>query len=116
MQEDCEFKTSLGYIVRPYLKKAKVFFKKTNSWVLVAHAYNPSYSRDRDREDLGFNPARANSFERTYLENTLHKKGLVEMAQDIEPESKPQYLPLQKSAELEAWFKPLSSCLAGVKP
>jgi hypothetical protein len=30
-------------------------------WTLVAHAYNPSYSGDRDQEDGSLKPAQANS-------------------------------------------------------
>jgi hypothetical protein len=44
----------------------------------VTHACNPSYLGSRDREDRGSKPAQANSSERSYLEKTLHKKGLVE--------------------------------------
>jgi hypothetical protein len=31
------------------------------SWVLMAHASNPSYSGGRDQEDLSLKPAQANS-------------------------------------------------------
>jgi hypothetical protein len=54
-QEDLEFKVSLGYVARSCLKKTKT------SQALVAHSYNPSYSGDRDQEDCGLKPARANS-------------------------------------------------------
>jgi hypothetical protein len=47
-------------------------------WVLVAHAWNPSYSGGRDQEDCGSKPAWANSSMRPYFEKILHKKGLVE--------------------------------------
>jgi hypothetical protein len=43
------------------------------SWVQVAHACNPSYSRDRDQEDCSLKPAGANSSARTYLKNTHYK-------------------------------------------
>jgi hypothetical protein len=33
--------------------------------VLVAHACNPSYSRDRDQKDCGLKPAQANSSRET---------------------------------------------------
>jgi hypothetical protein len=36
----------------------------------MVHANNPSYSEGRDQEDCSLKPA--------YLENTLHKIGLVE--------------------------------------
>jgi hypothetical protein len=39
------------------------------SWVLVAHACNPSYSGGRDQEAHGLKPAWANSSERLYLKN-----------------------------------------------
>jgi hypothetical protein len=44
---------------------------------LINTDYNlsPSYSGGRDQEDCGSKPAQANSFERTYLENTITKKG-----------------------------------------
>jgi hypothetical protein len=44
----------------------------------VAHAYNPTYSQDRDQEDHGSKPARANSFSRPYLKKPFTKIGLVE--------------------------------------
>jgi hypothetical protein len=43
-------------MVKPCLKK-----KKRKSWVLVAHACNPSYSGGSDQEDSGSKPAQANS-------------------------------------------------------
>jgi hypothetical protein len=46
--------------------------------VLVAHSYNPSYSRGRNQEDQGSKSAQENSSARPYLEKTLRKKGLVE--------------------------------------
>jgi hypothetical protein len=57
--------------------------KKTNqsvspSQVLVAHAYNPSYSGGRDQKDLGSKPAQANSLRDPILKKPLTKKGLVE--------------------------------------
>jgi hypothetical protein len=44
---------------------------------LVAHARNPSYSGDRDREDHGSKPAWANSSQNLISKN-LSEKGLVE--------------------------------------
>jgi hypothetical protein len=38
--------------------------------VLVAHAYNPSYSGGRDQEDQGSKPAQANCYMRPYLKNS----------------------------------------------
>jgi hypothetical protein len=52
--------------------------KKEKSHELVAHSCNPSYSRGRDQEDRGSQPALSKLFERPYLENAHHKKGLVE--------------------------------------
>jgi hypothetical protein len=49
--------------------------------VLVAHTCNPSYSKGRDQEDHGSQPAWANSSRDTILKKkkkTYHKKGLVE--------------------------------------
>jgi hypothetical protein len=48
------------------------------SQVLVAFAYNLSYSGGRDQEDCGSKPAWANSWQDPILKKTLHKKGLVE--------------------------------------
>jgi hypothetical protein len=46
------------------------------SWVLVAHACNPSYSGGRNQEYFKASPGK--KLERPYLEKTQHKKGLVE--------------------------------------
>jgi hypothetical protein len=46
--------------------------KITHSWALVAHAYNPSYSGGRDKEDHSLKPALANSSQ------DPSQKGLVE--------------------------------------
>jgi hypothetical protein len=43
----------------------------------VVHAYNPSCSGGRDQEDQDSKPTWANS-SRNYLENTLHRKELME--------------------------------------
>jgi hypothetical protein len=51
--------------------------KQKRKQMLVAHVYNPSYSRGRDQEDQGLKQVQANSV-RPYLKNTQHKKGLVE--------------------------------------
>jgi hypothetical protein len=45
---------------------------------MVAHAYNPNYSRGKDQKDQGLKPARANNFLRSYLKKIHLKKGLVE--------------------------------------
>jgi hypothetical protein len=44
----------------------------------VAHAYNPSYSGDRDQEDHGLKPALSNSVQDPILKNPITKIGLVE--------------------------------------
>jgi hypothetical protein len=46
--------------------------------VRVAHTCNPYYSGGRDQEDISSKPARGKQFVTPYLENTQHKKGLVE--------------------------------------
>jgi hypothetical protein len=46
--------------------------------MLVAHAYNPSYSGDTDQEDHSLRLAPGKQLLRPYLENTQHKKGLME--------------------------------------
>jgi hypothetical protein len=47
------------------------------SQALVAHAYNPSYSRGRDQEDRGSKPAWANSSQDPISKKNHHKKGIV---------------------------------------
>jgi hypothetical protein len=39
---------SVKYVLNPLFKK-----KSPDSWVLVIHTCNPSYSGDRDQEDIG---------------------------------------------------------------
>jgi hypothetical protein len=51
--------------------------KEGLSWAPVAHFCNPSYSGGRDQEDLGSEPAQANSSQDPISKN-LHKKSLVE--------------------------------------
>jgi hypothetical protein len=46
--------------------------------VLVAHAYNSSFTGGRDQEDRSSKPAQGNSSGDPILKKTLHKKGLVE--------------------------------------
>jgi hypothetical protein len=49
--------------------------------VLVAHAYNPSYSGGRDQADHGLKPAQANSSQDPISKKNIYiitKKGLVE--------------------------------------
>jgi hypothetical protein len=54
--------------------RRKVYFY----WVLVAHAYNPSYSGGSDQEDCGSKPARGNSLQDPISKKLFTKKGLVE--------------------------------------
>jgi hypothetical protein len=46
--------------------------------MLVAHAYNPSYSGGRDQEDRNSKPVWANSSQTLTQKNPSQKKGLVE--------------------------------------
>jgi tRNA A22 N-methylase len=67
-QEEPQLKISLGYIVRPCLKKNKI------SQVLVAHTCNPSYTGGRDQEDRSLKPAWANSLRNPILKKPFTKK------------------------------------------
>jgi hypothetical protein len=53
--------TSNAILIKIPMAFITEFEKLTLSWGLVVHTYNPSYSGDRDQEDLGLKPARANS-------------------------------------------------------
>jgi hypothetical protein len=59
----------------------------------MAHAYNPSYSGDRDQEEHGSKPPQANSLR--YPISKKKKKPLqtraVGVAQGVDAEFKPQY-------------------------
>jgi hypothetical protein len=57
----------------------------------VPHACNPKYSGDRDLEDQGSKPAKANS-SRTLISKNPSQKGAGGEAQGIGPKFKPQYL------------------------
>jgi hypothetical protein len=46
--------------------------------MLVAHAYNPSYSGGRDQDDCSSKPAQANSSRDSIWKKTHRKKGLME--------------------------------------
>jgi hypothetical protein len=60
--------------------------------VLVAHAYNPSYSGGRDQEDRVLKPVWANWFMRPYLKkNPSQKNRGGGVVQGEGPEFKPQY-------------------------
>jgi hypothetical protein len=61
----------------------KTSFKKLGvSWVLVAHAYNPSYLGDRNQEDHGSKPALGKWFVRfvSKIPNTQKRAGGVTQA------------------------------------
>jgi hypothetical protein len=51
------------FIITP--KRIKIleinFIMEVKNWAPVTHTYNPSYSGDRDQEDLSLKPAQANS-------------------------------------------------------
>jgi hypothetical protein len=80
------------------------------SWVLVAHAYNPSYSGGREREDCSSKPAWANSSRDPILKKPITKIGLV--AQGEGPEFKPQYWKKKKKECLVCnRYSPPSYCL-----
>jgi hypothetical protein len=69
---------------RPCLKK------QNTGWVPVAHACNPSYSRDNDQEDRGSKPAGANSSQDP-ISKIANTKGAGGMTQAEGPEFKPQH-------------------------
>jgi hypothetical protein len=84
-KEDCEFKASLGYIVRPYLKK-----KKKSSWAPVAHASNLSCSGGSS--EIRRIAVRSQP-EQTVCKNLSQKNtSHGEVAQGVGPEFKHQYL------------------------
>jgi hypothetical protein len=49
--------------------------KERPCWVLVAQAYNPSYSGHRDQKDHSLRPAQAKSSSDPMLKKTITKKG-----------------------------------------
>jgi hypothetical protein len=81
--------------VQPHSQKeTNLHQDSTSCWALMAHTCNPSYSGGRNQGDRSSSQSRevvpGKQFTRPYLENTLHKKGLVEWL-DVGPEFKPQY-------------------------
>jgi hypothetical protein len=65
--------TMFFFILGRWLKK-----KLQRSWAPVAHTCNPSYSGDRDQEDCGLKPVRANSLRKPVSKKPVTEKGLVE--------------------------------------
>jgi hypothetical protein len=61
------------------------------SWVLVAHACNPSYSGVRDQEDHNLKPTSDKQFRRPYLKKKKSQKRAGGVAQGVGPEFKPQH-------------------------
>jgi hypothetical protein len=61
------------------------------SWMLIAHAYNPSYSGGRDQKDRGSNPAQANSSRDPISEKNTTKNWAGGVVQGVSPEFKLQY-------------------------
>jgi hypothetical protein len=57
------------------LRGGKKLNKINNSWVLVAHISNPSFSGSRDKEDLGSKPAWENILRDPISEKSITKKG-----------------------------------------
>jgi hypothetical protein len=51
----------------------------------VAHACNPSYSEGKDQEACGSKPAQANTSQDPISKKTHHKKGLVEVGPEFNP-------------------------------
>jgi hypothetical protein len=59
--------------------------------VLVAHAYDPSYSRNRDQEDQDLKPAQENSLRDPISKKKKSQKRAGGMAQGVDPEFKHQH-------------------------
>jgi hypothetical protein len=70
-----------------------------SSWVLVAHACNPSYSGGRDQEDHSSKSAQANSSQDPILKTLITKKGLVEWLQVKALSSSPSTTKKKKKKE-----------------
>jgi hypothetical protein len=78
--------------MKPGLMAASSYIKNRHlKPATLAHACNPSYSRDRNQEDHGLEPARANSSQEciSKKKTNTHRAGGV--AQGIDPEFKLQY-------------------------
>jgi hypothetical protein len=77
--------------------------KKQASWALVAHAYNPSYSGDRDQLDRGSKPAWQIVCETLSLKY-LTQKMAGGVTQSEDPEFKPQYHKKKKKKVKTGFF------------
>jgi hypothetical protein len=77
--EGGEFDFQSCYIVRLKCLVLNSTTKKSQGcWAPVAHACNLSYAGGRDSGGLWLEASLGKWFSRSYLEKTLHKKGLVE--------------------------------------
>jgi hypothetical protein len=65
-------------------------FETGSCWAPVAHAYNPSYSGGRDKEDCSLKPVQASS-SRDPISKILNTKRAGGVAQGVGPEFKPQH-------------------------
>jgi hypothetical protein len=54
-----------------------------DSWELVVHTCNPSYSGGRHQEDHGSKSAQTNSLKDPILKKPITKKGLVELVKAL---------------------------------
>jgi hypothetical protein len=63
----------------------------------VVRAYNPTYSGGRGQKDCGSKPTQANSFREPILKKPITKR-VGGVAQDIDPEFKPQYFKKQNTS------------------
>jgi hypothetical protein len=80
------------------MPKINIYFLKSQA--LVAHAYNPSYSRGRDQEDHSSKPAQANSSWDLLSWKNPSQKRAGGVAQSIGPEFEPQYHKRKKESNL----------------
>jgi hypothetical protein len=83
---------------------ASVVQKSQACWAPVVHAYNPSCSGGRNQEDQDSKPTWANS-SRNYLENTLHRKELMEWLKVKVLSSSPSTTKKKKRKEKERNYR-----------
>jgi hypothetical protein len=67
-------KSIICIIIIPEGKERENGTEKKRSWVLVAHACNPSYSGGRDQEGCGLKPTWANSSQDPILKKPITKQ------------------------------------------